>query len=129
MKRFFKIVTAALAIGVAATLAGCGGFASCSSCSSCNSNSKNTALTNSNWFTGTGYKGIQPSFIDGEKEIISYAVTYNGDSRLFLLTKVERLTVKMRLWVGRGIGPLMIAPVALTVLTIFSALLSTKLWS
>ena len=44
-----------------------------------------------------------------------------------LLTKVERFTVKMRLWVGRGMGPLMTAPVAFTVLTIFSADLSTKL--
>ncbi|MDE6001718.1 MAG: hypothetical protein K2G96_05325 [Clostridia bacterium] len=81
MKRFFKIATAALAIGMAATLAGCGGFTSCSSCSSCNSNAKNTTLTNSNWFPGTSYKGIQPSFIDNEnaKEILNYTVTYNGD--------------------------------------------------
>ena len=43
-----------------------------------------------------------------------------------MLTKVERFTVKIRLCVGRGIGPLTIAPVAFTVLTIFSADLSTK---
>ena len=42
-----------------------------------------------------------------------------------MLTKVERFTVKIRLCVGRGIGPLTIAPVAFTVLTIFSADLST----
>ncbi|MDE6597462.1 MAG: hypothetical protein K2K60_02355 [Clostridia bacterium] len=79
MKRFFKIATAALAMGVAVTLAGCGGFTSCTSCSSCNSKSKNIALTNSNWYPGTGYKGIQPSFIDSTKEILSYTVTHNGD--------------------------------------------------
>ena len=50
-------------------------------------------------------------------------------SRDFLFTNVERLTVKMRLWVGRGMGPLTTAPVAFTVFAIFSADLSTKLWS
>lgn len=45
----------------------------------------------------------------------------------FLVDKVERLTVKMRLWVGRGIGPFTTAPVAFTVFTIFSADLSTRL--
>ena len=50
-------------------------------------------------------------------------------TRLFLLTNVERFTVKIRLCVGSGIGPLTTAPVAFTVLTIFSADLSTKLWS
>jgi hypothetical protein len=48
-------------------------------------------------------------------------------SRDFLLTKVERFTVKIRLWVGRGMGPLITAPVAFTVFTIFSADLSTRL--
>jgi hypothetical protein len=47
----------------------------------------------------------------------------------FLLTNVERFTVKIRLCVGSGIGPLTTAPVALTVFTIFSADLSTRLWS
>ena len=47
-------------------------------------------------------------------------------ARDFLLTKVERFTVKIRLCVGRGIGPLTIAPVAFTVFTIFSADLSTR---
>src|SRR5574344_2435205 len=46
-------------------------------------------------------------------------------SRLFLLTKVERLTVKIFLFVGRGIGPLTLAPVAFTVSTILAADLST----
>lgn len=81
MKKFFKIAAAALAVGAAATLAGCGGFTSCTSCSSCNSKSKNTTLTNSNWYTGTNYKGIQPSFIDNDEhhEVISYAVAFNGE--------------------------------------------------
>ena len=41
----------------------------------------------------------------------------------------EGFTVKIRLCVGNGIGPLTIAPVAFTALTIFSADLSTNLWS
>ncbi len=82
MKRFFKIATAVLAVGVAVTVAGCGG---CSGCSSCNSKTKNTTLTNSNWYRGTSYKGIQPSFIvnsghpEYTKEVINYAVSFNGD--------------------------------------------------
>ena len=48
-------------------------------------------------------------------------------SRDFLFTKVERLTVKIFLLVGRGMGPFTTAPVIFTVFTIFSADLSTKL--
>ena len=43
-----------------------------------------------------------------------------------LVDEVERFTVKIRLCVGRGIGPLTTAPEALTVLTIFSADLSSR---
>jgi hypothetical protein len=44
-----------------------------------------------------------------------------------LFTKVDLKTVKTLRCVGSGIGPLTIAPVVLTVFTIFSADLSTKL--
>ena len=46
-----------------------------------------------------------------------------------LVDEVERLTVKMRLRVGRGMGPLTMAPVAFTLETIFSADFSTSVWS
>jgi hypothetical protein len=46
-------------------------------------------------------------------------------SRLFLFACGERNTVKMRLCVGKGIGPVTTAPVLRTVFTIFSADLST----
>lgn len=81
MKKLTGIAATALAAGMAVTLAGCGG---CSGCSGCNSNTKNNALTNSNWFTGTGFKGIQPFFIvDNEhpeytKEVITYDVTFDN---------------------------------------------------
>ena len=48
-------------------------------------------------------------------------------SRAFLFTCGERNTVNILLFVGNGIGPLTTAPVNLTVFTIFSADLSTKL--
>ena len=41
----------------------------------------------------------------------------------------EGRTVKMRLRVGRGMGPLTMAPVAFTLETIFSADFSTSVWS
>src|SRR5687768_8160158 len=50
-------------------------------------------------------------------------------SRLFLFTCGERSTVKIFLRVGKGIGPVTTAPVLRTVFTIFSADLSTRLWS
>lgn len=62
MKKFYKITLAVLSIGLAATLAGCNG------CSSCNNSRKNLTVTNSNWFAGTSYKGIQPSFIINDIE-------------------------------------------------------------
>lgn len=45
---------------------------------------KNTTVTNSNWYTGTSYKGIQPSFVLDEthpeytKEVIEYEVTHSA---------------------------------------------------
>ena len=62
MKKFTGIAAIAAAAGIAVTLAGCGG------CSGCNTKTVNNALTNSNWFTGTGFKGIQPLFILSDEQ-------------------------------------------------------------
>lgn len=75
MKKFLKISAAAIAAGATMILAGCGG------CSGCNKNAKSLTVTNSNWYTGTSYKGIQPSFILGDdpaytKEEIEYNVSF-----------------------------------------------------
>lgn len=67
MKKFFKISAIIISAGVAATLAGCSG------CAGCSGAPKNTALTVSNWYTGTSYKGIQPSFITDNPEYADYA--------------------------------------------------------
>ena len=78
------MAAAVIMAGAAATLAGCAG---CSGCAGCNNDTKNTTLTNSNWYTGTSYKGIQPSFIFDEskpeysKEVIVYDVYHDRDSR------------------------------------------------
>lgn len=75
------MAAAVIMAGAAATLAGCAG------CSGCNKDTKNTTLTNSNWYTGTSYKGIQPSFVIDEskpeytKEVIVYDVSHDRDSR------------------------------------------------
>ena len=45
------------------------------------------------------------------------------------IVKTARNTVKIFLCVGKGIGPVTTAPVLRTVFTIFSADLSTRLWS
>lgn len=70
MKKFFKISAAVLAAGLAVTSAGC------------RASSVNLTVTNSNWFTGTSYKGIQPSFIaedgfEGYIEDIDYKVEFD----------------------------------------------------
>lgn len=75
MKKFLKISAMIAAAG--ATLA----FAGCSGCSGCNKSNRNLTVTNSNWYTGTSYKGIQPSFIIGENEdftpeVIEYDVAF-----------------------------------------------------
>ena len=76
MNNKIKIIAATLAVGMTATLAGCGG------CSGCGRKSSSNTLTRSNWFTGTSYNGIQPSFVEGHenfsKEQITYDVTYDG---------------------------------------------------
>lgn len=83
MKKTLKLLTAGLAVGVAATFAGCGGCMGCSGCSSCGGSTASNTLTRSNWFTGTSYNGIQPSFIEGRDkfspEKITYDVTYDKD--------------------------------------------------
>ena len=79
MNNKVKIITATLAVGMAAIMSGCGG---CFGCASCGGKSSSRTLTRSNWFSGTSYNGIQPSFIEGNenfsKEAITYDVTYDG---------------------------------------------------
>jgi hypothetical protein len=71
MKKLFSVAAIVLAAGLTAGLTGCSG---------CSSTTKNTAITTSNWYTGTSYKGIQPSTIYGDdpaytKEVIHYTIT------------------------------------------------------
>ena len=84
MKKRLKIITAGFAAGVAVTFAGCGGCMGCAGCSGCGGETNVSALTRSNWFTGTSYNGIQPSFIkDNDKfspEKIKYDVTYDKEN-------------------------------------------------
>ena len=79
MNNKVKILVATMAVGMAATMAGCGG---CLGCSGCGGKSETHTLTRSNWFTGTSYNGIQPSFIEGHEkfspEVITYEVSYDG---------------------------------------------------
>lgn len=80
MKKFLKLSVAAVAAGTAAVLAGCGGCTSCAGCAGCSGDVKNLTVTGSNWYTGTSYKGIQPSFIEGHEkfspEILEYDVSF-----------------------------------------------------
>lgn len=82
MKKIAGLAALMLAAGCAAVLSGCGGCMSCTSCSSCGKKTRNTTLTNSNWYTGTGYGGIQNNIIEGKNgfspEKIRYDVTYDG---------------------------------------------------
>ncbi len=83
MNKSLKIFTAIVAVGTAFTVVGCDG---CSSCSSCNGAAAPNTITRSNWYTGTSYNGIQPSFIitDDDKtyedyaERLTYKVTYSA---------------------------------------------------
>ena len=79
MNNKVKIITATLAVGMAAIMTGCGG---CFGCAGCSGKSSSNTLTRSNWFSGTSYNGIQPSFIEGNdnfsKEVITYDVSYDG---------------------------------------------------
>ena len=77
-------------------------------------------------------KSYDHNLVDKSAEKIVRTVKATGaivSGPIPLPTHKRVFTVKIRLCVGRGIGPLTIAPVAFTVLTIFSADLSTKLWS
>ena len=78
MNNKVKILVASLAVGMAVTLTGCGG---CFGCAGCNNNSSSNTLTRSNWYTGTSYNGIQPSFVEGHenfsKEQLTYEVSYD----------------------------------------------------
>ncbi len=82
MNNKVKIIAATLAVGMAATLTGCGGCLGCGGCAGCGGETATNTLTRSNWYTGTSYNGIQPSFIEGNanfrKESISYDVTYDA---------------------------------------------------
>lgn len=84
MNNKVKLIAASLAVGMAAVMSGCGGCFGCSGCNSCagcDGETVSSTLTRSNWYTGTSYSGIQPSFIEGHdnfsKEVISYDVTYD----------------------------------------------------
>ena len=85
MNKSLKIFTAIIAVGTAFTVVGCDG---CSSCSSCNGAAAPNTITRSNWYTGTSYGGIQPSFVitDDDKtyedyaEKLTYKVTYSAPS-------------------------------------------------
>ena len=76
MKKFPKFTVIFAAATAMVTLAGCMGAGNCSGCGG--SKVTNTALTNSNWYIQTGYKGIQPYFIDGNHETLVYEVKFDG---------------------------------------------------
>ena len=88
MNNKVKIIVASFAVGMAAVLTGCGGCGGCMGCGG--DTGPNNTLTRSNWFTGTSYSGIQPSFISGNEkfspEIITYEVDYDktGASNAFV---------------------------------------------
>lgn len=69
MKRRFGVLAVSVAAASAMLISGCAG------CSGCNGSSKNIAALDSNWYSYTGYKKIQPTFVDANKEIINYKVT------------------------------------------------------
>ena len=81
MNNKVKIIIATVAVGMAVTLSACDG---CGGCAGCGGSTSSATLTRSNWFTGTSYNGIQPSFVEGHenfsKEKITYDVTYDDTS-------------------------------------------------
>ena len=88
MKKFHKIAALVASATALVTLAGCMG----GGCSSCGGNKvSNNALTNSNWYTQTGYKGIQPYFIDGQgtHETLVYEVTADTKSNGYYQVEYE----------------------------------------
>lgn len=70
MKKYFGTLCAVVAAGCAVTFAGCAPA----------SNSTGGTATNSNWYTSTGYSGIQPTFVEGNanfsKEEIEYEISF-----------------------------------------------------
>lgn len=62
MRKASGIMAVALAVS-------CVVISGCSGCSSCNNTGKNVAPLASNWYTYTGYRNIQPTFIEGESEL------------------------------------------------------------
>ncbi len=72
------------------------GFAAAEAVYGCGGNSVTTERTNSNWFTGTSYAGIQTSFIpvadhpEYTKEEIVYEVSFDGffGKQLFLFVRI-----------------------------------------
>ena len=76
MKKSGKIIAASLAAGMLVTLTGCGG------CNGCGGTPVIDMVTRSNWYTGTSYNGIQPTFIKGhdnfKEEKIIYDVVYDA---------------------------------------------------
>ncbi|MDE6505111.1 MAG: hypothetical protein K2L42_04495 [Clostridia bacterium] len=77
MKKRSGIAVAALGLGCAVLLSGCGG------CASCNGSNKNIADFSSNWYANTAYKKIQPTFTLGNEagfssEKLTYTVSFDG---------------------------------------------------
>lgn len=63
---------------IAVTLAA--GCVFAAGCTSCNGSGKNVAPLASNWYTYTGYRNIQPTFIEGESELqYKEKITYTVD--------------------------------------------------
>lgn len=89
MKKFHKIAAIIAAAVATSTLAGCTGVTNCSSCGG--SKMSNNALTNSNWFVQTGYKGIQPYFVEGNDNFSAEKLVYEvtADSKFNGFYKVE----------------------------------------
>lgn len=77
MKKQVKLITASLAVGMAAVISGCGGCLGCNSCAGCNGETAANTITRSNWYTGTSYSGIQPSFIEGHDNFSAEKITYD----------------------------------------------------
>ncbi len=69
MKKRIGVLAVTVAASCAVIISGCTG------CAGCNGSSRNIAALESNWYANTHFKKIQPTFIDANKEIITYKVT------------------------------------------------------
>lgn len=87
MKKFTKIASIIAAAVATASLAGCMGDSGCSGCGG--SKVSNNALTNSNWYIQTGYKGIQSYFVDNDHETLVYEVTADTKSNGYYKVEYE----------------------------------------